>query len=645
MKIDRQPFDLDEVVVAWRCRRSRRTRGARSCVMSCDLPEALPLVFGDRDKIRQVMLNLLGNAVKFTPEGGKVEVTAGLAPLSAARADSARAVRVSVRDSGIGIPPEHQKRCSIRSSRSTTARRVNTAAPGWGCRSCKRLVEAHGGVVWVESDSGRGATFSLHHSARARFRDVGGVMDVSFLVERLVAIGALLLASAFFAGSETALFSLSRLQREAMATREDRASRAAARAAVASAAAHRHASSSATSSSTSPTRRWRRRWCACAFPRRARDRPGGDRRPASMLPLILFIGEMTPKSLALRLGERWARVVVGAAAAAGLCSSRRVRVVLQSVASARADDRRRAADDARGGAARGGVSRARRRRLEQEGEVQDAERRLIHNVFEFGDTHRRQGDDAGGARCSRCRTRCRSARMVEADRAAALLARAHLQHRRARPDGKRRRAGPRVVGVLLAKDLVGYARGRLEGHTRAGPPAPAVLRAALDQVRSLFREFQRASDAHGAGRRRVRPPGRPGDDGGPARGALRRDRRREGERRSGRDPHRPVAHTVAGARVSASACCARGVLRAPPRSPIISLPIGSRLRKDAEAGRARRCCSSASSTTPAALLGHHALGTQLAVVISTVTMTSRCIGAVPPIAPSCTCSSASRRCW
>ena len=65
-------------------------------------------------------------------------------------------------------------------------------------------------------------------------------MDVSFLVERLVAIGALLLASAFFAGSETALFSLSRVQREAMATREDRASRRLVGDAVASAAADRH---------------------------------------------------------------------------------------------------------------------------------------------------------------------------------------------------------------------------------------------------------------------------------------------------------------------------------------------------------------------------------------------------------------------
>src|SRR5207248_2416702 len=71
--------------------------------------------------------------------------------------------------------------------------------------------------------SGQGLDLFLHGPARARSCEVAPPM-VSFLVERLLAIGALLLASAFFAGSETALFSLSRLQREAMAMREDKPS-------------------------------------------------------------------------------------------------------------------------------------------------------------------------------------------------------------------------------------------------------------------------------------------------------------------------------------------------------------------------------------------------------------------------------------
>ena len=159
MKIERHPFDLDEVVgvalstIAPHARRKK-------LVMSCTVPEALPLVLGDRDKIRQVLLNLLGNAVKFTPEGGKVEVTAQLAPLLPA-AESNRAVRVSVRDSGIGVPPEHQKRVFDPFFQVDNSSTREYGGTGLGLSIVKRLVEAHGGVVWVESEAGKGSTFSF----------------------------------------------------------------------------------------------------------------------------------------------------------------------------------------------------------------------------------------------------------------------------------------------------------------------------------------------------------------------------------------------------------------------------------------------------------------------------------------------------
>ncbi|MGZ3428083.1 MAG: sensor histidine kinase, partial [Polyangia bacterium] len=80
MKIDKHPFDLDEVVSVALSTIAPHAR-RKKLVMACSVPEALPLVYGDRDKIRQVLLNLLGNAVKFTPEGGRVEVAAQLATL------------------------------------------------------------------------------------------------------------------------------------------------------------------------------------------------------------------------------------------------------------------------------------------------------------------------------------------------------------------------------------------------------------------------------------------------------------------------------------------------------------------------------------------------------------------------------------
>ncbi|HXU68850.1 MAG TPA: HAMP domain-containing sensor histidine kinase [Polyangia bacterium] len=159
MKIDRHPFDLDEVVgvalttVAPHARRKK-------LIMSCNVPEALPLVHGDRDKIRQVLLNLLGNAVKFTPEGGKIEVNAALAPLLPS-AESARAVRVSVKDSGIGVPPEHQKRVFDPFFQVDNSSTREYGGTGLGLSIVKRLVEAHGGVVWVDSETGKGSTFSF----------------------------------------------------------------------------------------------------------------------------------------------------------------------------------------------------------------------------------------------------------------------------------------------------------------------------------------------------------------------------------------------------------------------------------------------------------------------------------------------------
>jgi two-component system, NarL family, sensor histidine kinase BarA len=159
MKIDKQPFDLDEVVTVALSTIAPHAR-RKKLIMSCTVPPSLPLVLGDRDKIRQVLLNLLGNAVKFTPEGGKVEVAATLAALLPA-ADSGRAVRISVHDSGIGVPPEHQKRVFDPFFQVDNSSTREYGGTGLGLSIVKRLVEAHGGVVWVESEAGKGSTFAF----------------------------------------------------------------------------------------------------------------------------------------------------------------------------------------------------------------------------------------------------------------------------------------------------------------------------------------------------------------------------------------------------------------------------------------------------------------------------------------------------
>jgi two-component system, NarL family, sensor histidine kinase BarA len=161
MRIDRAAFDLDGVITVALSTIAPHAR-RKKLAMSCTVPPGLPLVLGDRDKIRQVLLNLLGNAVKFTPEGGKIEISAAVGPLVPhGGAEAPRAVRVLVRDSGIGVPPEHQKRVFDPFFQVDNTSTREYGGTGLGLSIVKRLVEAHGGAVWVESESGRGSTFSF----------------------------------------------------------------------------------------------------------------------------------------------------------------------------------------------------------------------------------------------------------------------------------------------------------------------------------------------------------------------------------------------------------------------------------------------------------------------------------------------------
>jgi PAS domain S-box-containing protein len=107
----------------------------------------LPRVLADKDRVLQVFSNLLGNALKFTPPGGSVEV--GTAPEGAH-------VGFWVRDTGLGIAPEKQP---FLFERFWQGDRYDTRGVGLGLSICKSLVEAHGGRIWVESMPGAGSTF------------------------------------------------------------------------------------------------------------------------------------------------------------------------------------------------------------------------------------------------------------------------------------------------------------------------------------------------------------------------------------------------------------------------------------------------------------------------------------------------------
>jgi signal transduction histidine kinase len=128
------------------------TRSRRDVELAQDVPEDLPPVYADAERIYQVLFNLLDNAVRFTPAGGRVRVTA-------ARRNGA--VDVTVADTGPGISAEHLPRVFERFYRVDTARSRDEGGTGIGLAIARSVVEAHGGRIWAESEPGRGSTFTF----------------------------------------------------------------------------------------------------------------------------------------------------------------------------------------------------------------------------------------------------------------------------------------------------------------------------------------------------------------------------------------------------------------------------------------------------------------------------------------------------
>jgi len=122
--------------------------------LTIGLPEELPRVEGDGERLRRVVMNLVGNALKFTPAGGQVSV--------AAREDSeAGRLVVSVVDTGPGIPKEQQSRVFDKYAVLDPAASGARTSSGLGLTFAKMVVEAHGGEIWVESEPGKGSSFSF----------------------------------------------------------------------------------------------------------------------------------------------------------------------------------------------------------------------------------------------------------------------------------------------------------------------------------------------------------------------------------------------------------------------------------------------------------------------------------------------------
>jgi signal transduction histidine kinase len=116
-----------------------------------ELPKDLPMAYGDERRLTQVLLNLVGNAIKFTDEG---EVT-----IRTSTADGN--FTIAVHDTGPGIAKKDQARIFEEFQQADLSTIKQRRGTGLGLAIAKRIVEMHGGRIWVESEPGVGSTFSF----------------------------------------------------------------------------------------------------------------------------------------------------------------------------------------------------------------------------------------------------------------------------------------------------------------------------------------------------------------------------------------------------------------------------------------------------------------------------------------------------
>jgi signal transduction histidine kinase len=150
MELDVAEFDLPTAIdTALTLVRERA--GRRGIALERAIDDRLDAIRGDERKIKQVLLNLLSNALKFTPEGGRVEVRAGIENGTAG---------ISVTDTGIGIAAEDHD-AVFEEFRQVGSAEKKSEGTGLGLPLSKKFVALHGGRIWLESQVGAGSTFTF----------------------------------------------------------------------------------------------------------------------------------------------------------------------------------------------------------------------------------------------------------------------------------------------------------------------------------------------------------------------------------------------------------------------------------------------------------------------------------------------------
>jgi signal transduction histidine kinase len=159
MSLDKQRIAL-HIILDTVCRETSLQFKQKGISMFKEFGSILPDVVVDPEKVAQVVMNLLSNALKFTKGGGSVTLTTSLeSDTPAGSPEQKRFVKVSVVDTGVGIPPEEIPQLFERYKQVSTARQTKQKGTGLGLSICKLIIQAHGGKMGVESEVGQRTTF------------------------------------------------------------------------------------------------------------------------------------------------------------------------------------------------------------------------------------------------------------------------------------------------------------------------------------------------------------------------------------------------------------------------------------------------------------------------------------------------------
>ncbi len=168
LTLDASSFHLGEVVERT-CEIMSMRAHEKNIELACRIaPDVCPELWGDAARLQQVLINLIGNAVKFTEVGEVVVTVDQETPLSASLSEPDCLLRFSVRDTGIGIPQDKLDRIFERFTQADSSTTKRYGGTGLGLTISRQLAELMGGRIWVESEVGKGSVF--HFTARFQVR-------------------------------------------------------------------------------------------------------------------------------------------------------------------------------------------------------------------------------------------------------------------------------------------------------------------------------------------------------------------------------------------------------------------------------------------------------------------------------------------